>query len=64
MTTAPPAVAADFTEEMLERARSLIGVWLRRDVHWPSFAEDIAPIDVRRWALYSTGDDNPLWSDE
>jgi acyl dehydratase len=64
MTTATPAVAADITEEMLDHARSLIGVWLRRDVHWPSFAEDIAPIDVRRWALYSTGDDNPLWSDE
>lgn len=64
MTTAAPAAAADITEEMLEHARSLIGVWLRRDVHWPSFAEDIAPIDVRRWALYSTGDDNPLWCDE
>jgi acyl dehydratase len=59
--TAPAAV---ITEEMLDHARSLIGVWLRRDVHWPSFAEDIAPIDVRRWALYSTGDDNPLWCDE
>jgi acyl dehydratase len=56
--------AADITEEMLDHARSLIGVWLRRDVHWPSFAEDIAPLDVRRWALYSTGDDNPLWCDE
>jgi acyl dehydratase len=59
--TAPAAV---ITEEMLDHARSLIGVWLRRDVHWPSFAEDIAPLDVRRWALYSTGDDNPLWCDE
>jgi acyl dehydratase len=63
MTTVT-APAADITEEMLDHARSLIGVWLRRDVHWPSFAEDIAPIDVRRWALYSTGDDNPLWCDE
>ncbi|HWG00223.1 MAG TPA: MaoC family dehydratase N-terminal domain-containing protein [Trebonia sp.] len=62
--TAVTAPAADITEEMLDHARSLIGVWLRRDVHWPSFAEDIAPIDVRRWALYSTGDDNPLWCDE
>jgi acyl dehydratase len=64
MTTTAPAAATDITEEMLEHARSLIGVWLRRDVHWPSYAEDIAPIDVRRWALYSAGDDNPLWSDE
>jgi acyl dehydratase len=59
-----PATAADITDEMLEHARSLIGVWLRRDVHWPAFAEDIAAVDIRRWALYSTGDDNPLWSDE
>jgi acyl dehydratase len=56
--------AADINDEMLDHARSLIGVWLRRDVHWPAFAEDIAPIDIRRWATYSIGDDNPLWSDE
>lgn len=56
--------AADISEEMLEQARNLIGVWLRRDVHSPAFAEDVAPIDIRRWALYSAGDDNPLWSDE
>jgi acyl dehydratase len=56
--------AAAITDEMLEQARALIGVWLRRDVHWPAFAEDVAPIDIRRWALYSMGDDNPLWSDE
>jgi acyl dehydratase len=59
-----PAAAADITDDMLEHVRSLIGVWLRRDVHWPAFAEDIAAVDIRRWALYSTGDDNPLWSDE
>jgi acyl dehydratase len=59
-----PAPAADITDEMLEHARSLIGVWLRRDVHWPAFAEDIAAVDIRRWATYSIGDDNPLWSDE
>lgn len=59
-----PDRAADITDEMLEHARSLVGVWLRRDVHWPAFAEDIAAIDIRRWALYSIGDDNPLWSDE
>lgn len=56
--------AADITEEMIHRAERLIGVWLRRDVHWPAMAEDIAPIDIRRWAYYSVGDDNPLWSDE
>jgi acyl dehydratase len=56
--------AAGITQEMVEKARSLIGVWLRRDVHWPAYAEDIAPIDIRRWALYSMGDDNPLWTDE
>jgi acyl dehydratase len=55
---------AQITDEMIEDARSLIGVWLRRDVHWPAMAEDIAPIDIRRWALYSVGDDNPLFSDE
>ncbi|HEX3930525.1 MAG TPA: MaoC family dehydratase N-terminal domain-containing protein [Nocardioides sp.] len=56
--------AADISPEMLDRAEALIGVWLRRDVHWPAMAEDLAPIDVRRWAHYSVGDDNPLWSDE
>ncbi|GAC1574592.1 MAG: MaoC family dehydratase N-terminal domain-containing protein [Candidatus Dormibacteria bacterium] len=63
-STASGRQAADITDEMLESTRALIGVWLRRDVHWPAFAEDIAPIDIRRWALYSSGDDNPLWSDE
>src|ERR1700722_3771511 len=57
------AVAADISEEMVSRAESLIGVWLRRDVHWPAMSEDLAPIDIRRWAHYSVGDDNPLWSD-
>ncbi|MFJ2033175.1 MaoC family dehydratase N-terminal domain-containing protein [Streptosporangium sp. NPDC087985] len=56
--------AADITDEMADEARSLIGVWLRRDVHTPAVAEDIAPIDIRRWAMYSVGDDNPLWSDD
>ncbi|MHB8393218.1 MAG: FAS1-like dehydratase domain-containing protein [Candidatus Dormibacteria bacterium] len=55
--------SARITEGMVERAKSLIGVWLRRDVHWPAIAEPIAPHDIRRWALYSVGDDNPLWSD-
>src|ERR1700734_1048544 len=67
MPSDPPAGehrAADITDEMLTRAEALIGVWLRRDVHWPAMAEDLAPIDIRRWAYYSVGDDNPLWSDE
>ncbi len=56
--------AADIDPKMLESARALLGVWLRRDVHWPSFAEDLALIDIRRWSLYSAGDDNPLFCDE
>jgi acyl dehydratase len=57
-------VTGVITDEMVAEARALIGVWLRRDVHWPAIAEDIAPIDIRRWALYSVGDDNPLWQDD
>ena len=57
-------MTTDITNEMVRDAEALIGVWLRRDVHWPAMAEDIAPIDIRRWALYSVADDNPLWSDE
>lgn len=56
--------AADISDEMVASAEALIGVWLRRDVHWPAIAEDLAAIDIRRWAYYSVGDDNPLWSDE
>jgi acyl dehydratase len=54
---------AAITDAMVEQAESLIGTWLRRDVHWPAYAEPIAPIDIRRWAHYSVGDDNPLWTD-
>jgi len=50
------------TDEDIQRARELIGVWLRRDVHWPATYEPISPHDIRRWAMYSVGDDNPLWS--
>jgi acyl dehydratase len=57
-------LAPDITHEMLDQARSMVGVWLRRDVHVPAFAEDISPIDIRRWAQYSMGDDNPLWSND
>lgn len=55
--------APEITDEMVHKAESLVGVWLRRDVHWPSIAEPVSPIDIRRWALYSVGDDNPLWAD-
>jgi acyl dehydratase len=54
---------AVITDEMVAEARSMIGVWLRRDVHWPALYEPISQHDIRRWAVYSMGDDNPLWSD-
>ena len=56
--------AAVLTDELVEDARRLIGVWLRRDVHWPALYEPISQHDIRRWAMYSVGDDNPLWCDE
>jgi acyl dehydratase len=59
-----PDETASITDEAVEHARELVGVWLRRDVHWPAFAEPISAIDIRRWALYSMGDDNPLWTSE
>jgi acyl dehydratase len=59
----PEFQTARITDEALEKARSLIGVWLRRDVHWPHIAEPLSQHDVRRWAVYSVGDDNPLWCD-
>jgi len=62
-TTTSNSKNASITDEMVQHAESLLGRWLRRDVHWPTYAENIAPIDVRRWAHYSVGDDNPLWSD-
>lgn len=51
------------TDAMIEEARSMIGVWLRRDVHWPALYEPVSQHDIRRWAVYAMGDDNPLWSD-
>lgn len=54
---------ATISDEMISEARSLIGVWLRRDVHWPAISEPVSQQDIRRWALYSVGDDNPLFSD-
>lgn len=61
---AKPNIAPGISAEMLEQARLMIGTWLRRDVHVPNFAEDISEIDIRRWAQYSMGDDNPLWSSD
>ncbi len=54
---------ATITDEMITEARSMIGVWLRRDVHWPALYEPISQHDIRRWAVYAVGDDNPLWTD-
>jgi len=64
-TISVPAVqTATITDEMVEQAKSLIGVWLRRDAHWPAIREPLARHDIRRWALYAVGDDNPLFIDE
>lgn len=51
------------TDEQIEQVKSLIGVWLRRDIHFPTLAEPLSLQDIRRWAIYSVGDDNPLWCD-
>lgn len=51
------------TDSQIEDARKLIGVWLRRDVHTPSIYEPLSAHDIRRWAHYSVGDDNPLFSE-
>lgn len=58
----PAFQAPALTDAQIEDARKLIGVWLRRDVHSPAIYEPIALHDIRRWAHYSVGDDNPLWS--
>jgi acyl dehydratase len=55
--------APTITDEMIDQARALVGVWLRRDVHWPAIAEPLSQHDIRRWSLYSVGDDNPLFID-
>jgi acyl dehydratase len=59
----PDFQAATITDEMVAKAQSLVGVWLRRDVHWPAIAEPLSQHDIRRWSLYSVGDDNPLFID-
>jgi len=51
------------SDEKIEEVRKLIGVWLRRDVHTPAVYEPISTHDIRRWAHYSVGDDNPLFSE-
>lgn len=56
-------LAPGLSDEAIDHARELIGVWLRRDIHMPSKFEAISAHDIRRWAHYSVGDDNPLWSD-
>ena len=54
---------AVITDEMVAEAQAMVGVWMRRDVHWPAQYEPISLHDIRRWAMYSAGDDNPLWCD-
>src|ERR1700736_2526200 len=61
--TTPDFQTAVITDEDVVKARELVGVWLRRDVHWPAISEPLSQHDIRRWALYSVGDDNPLWVD-
>lgn len=51
------------SDQQIDDARKLIGVWLRRDVHTPSVYEPLSVHDIRRWAHYSVGDDNPLFSE-
>ncbi len=55
--------APALSDEAIAKARELIGVWLRRDVHTQAIYEPVSLHDIRRWAQYSVGDDNPLWSD-
>jgi acyl dehydratase len=62
-TSRPVDQAARLTDEAVEAARRLVGVWLRRDVHAPACYEPLSLHDIRRWAWYGVGDDNPLWSD-
>ena len=57
------AQAPGLSDAAIEKTRGLIGVWLRRDAHMPAVYEPISLHDIRRWAHYSIGDDNPLWSD-
>ncbi|KQX42524.1 hypothetical protein ASD04_00705 [Devosia sp. Root436] len=58
------AQAPGLSDEQVAEARKLIGVWMRRDVHTPAIYEPASLHDIRRWAQYSVGDDNPLWSSQ
>ncbi|MGE4241078.1 FAS1-like dehydratase domain-containing protein [Ramlibacter sp.] len=51
------------SDQQIEDARKLIGVWLRRDVHMPAVYEALSLHDIRRWSQYSVGDDNPLFAE-
>jgi acyl dehydratase len=51
------------TDDGIEQMEALIGRWLRRDVHWQAQYEPISLQEIRRFAAYSVGDDNPLYSD-
>ena len=51
------------SDEAIDEVKKLIGVWLRRDIHYPAMAEPLSLQDIRRWAIYSVGDDNPLYGD-
>lgn len=64
VVSVPEVQTSMITDEMVEQAKALVGVWLRRDAHWPAIREPIARHDIRRWALYAVGDDNPLFTDE
>lgn len=59
--SSPTPAAADISDEMRDEAEKLLGVWLRRDVHWPTQAEAVTDDRIRRWSMYSVGDDNPLY---
>jgi acyl dehydratase len=50
-------------DAQIDEVRKLVGVWLRRDVHTRAIYEPISVHDIRRWAQYSVGDDNPLFAD-
>ena len=51
------------SDAQIDDVRALIGVWMRRDVHTPAIYEPVSMHDIRRWAQYSVGDDNPLFSE-
>jgi acyl dehydratase len=60
--TVPEFQKAAITDEMIEKAQTLMGMWTRRE-NLQTVSEPISQLDVRKWAIYSVGDDNPLWTD-